>query len=137
MSAASKCVFAIVGILAAFACAPEVSSLGPLKIAAHWRPGGGDDRFRQTFEGERLIVDVESPSGIGGATFRPGRGVWPARLAFRFHLRGLEGFEARGAKEFRTSIAEKPLTEPPVVDVPHDVYEGADALAIGWVDFYR
>ena len=131
-----KRALAIVGLFAALGCAPEVVSLGPLKIAPHLRPGA-DDRFTQTFEGERLVVDVESPTGIGGATFRPGRGVWPARLAFRLHLRGLEGFEARGAKEFRTSIAEKPLTAPPIVDVPRDVYEGADALEIRWVDFYR
>ena len=70
-------------------------------------------------------------------TFRPGRGVWPARLSFRLHLKGLEGVEARGVKEFRTSVAEKPLAAPPIVDVPSDVYEGATELEIRWVDFYR
>ena len=128
---------AVVAVLAALlACSHASPSLGPLKIESHaWNVD--DDRFRQSFEGDRLVVDVESETGIGRATFRPGRGVWPARLAFRLHLRGLEGFEARGVKEFRTSVAEKPLAEPATIDVPRDVYEGGTSLEIRWVDFYR
>ena len=123
--------------LAAVGCSTgQRAWLGPLYIEQHSRDQKHEN-FKQTFEGDRLVVDVESPSGIGHATFRPGRGVWPARLSFRLHLKALEGFEARGTKEFRTFLREKPLTAPAVVDVPKDVYEGADSLDIRWVDFYR
>ena len=126
----------IAALSAVLACARPAPSLGPLYVESHSRDRKGE-RFTQAFDGDRLVVDVESELGIGRATFRPGRGVWPARLAFRMHLKGLEGFEARGAKKFETSVAEKPLSVPPVVEVPRDVYEGAAELEIRWVDFYR
>jgi len=130
-------VFVAIAAVFALGCsAGQRAWPGPLYVEQHSSDPQGES-FAQAFEGDRLIVDVESRTGIGHATFRPGRGVWPDRLSFRLHLRGLEGFEARGVKEFRTSVKEKPLLDPPVVDVPKDVYEGAESLDIRWVDFYR
>src|SRR5689334_21779547 len=56
--------------------------------SASANPAG--ERFEQSWDGARLVVDVHSPSGIGRATLKPKDGPWPLRLAFRFHTSALE-----------------------------------------------
>lgn len=99
-------------------------------------PGG--ERFEQSWDGARLVVDIHSPGGIGRATLRPREQGWPLRLAFRVHTSALEGFEARGAQNMRISLGREPLTEPAFIDLPHGVIAKDSAqLEIQWVDRYR
>ncbi len=95
------------------------------------------ERFEQSWDGARLIVDVHSPSGIGKAILRP-RGQWPLRLAFRMHVSALEGFEARAAQNMRISLGREPLSEPPLIDLPYGVVaKDSEQLEVQWVDHYR
>jgi len=49
-----------------------------------------DDRVLVRLDGERAIVTVTSPSGIGGATITREGERWPGSIVFRLRLRGLE-----------------------------------------------
>jgi hypothetical protein len=103
-------------------------------------PGSANtsDRFAQSWDGARLIVDIESPSGVGRATLRPANGPWPLRLAFRMHVSALEGFEVRGAQNMRISLGAEPLTEPALIDLPYGIYvKDTSQIDIQWVDHYR
>lgn len=96
------------------------------------------ERFEQSWDGARLVVDIHSPAGIGQATLRPREQGWPLRLAFRVHTSALEGFEARAAQNMRISLGREPLTEPAYIDLPHGVVAKDSAeLQIQWVDRYR
>jgi len=96
------------------------------------------ESFSQSWDGARLIVDIESPSGIGKATLKPGGQGWPLRLAFRMHVTALEGFEAHAAQNLRISLGSQPLTEPALIDLPYGIYtKESSQLEIQWVDHYR
>jgi len=96
------------------------------------------ERFEQSWDGARLIVDIHSPSGIGRATLRPREQGWPLRLAFRMHVGALEGFEAKSAQNLRISLGSAPLTEPALIDLPYGVVaKDSQQLEIQWVDRYR
>lgn len=96
------------------------------------------DRFTQTWEGVRLVVDVYSDAGIGRAVLKPRDQGWPLRLAIRLHLAALEGFEVRGAQNLRWSLGHEPLPEPPLIDLPAGVYtKESPEIEIQWVDQYR
>lgn len=49
-----------------------------------------DNVVTVTADGERLLVDVQSGSGIGSAGVRLAAGAMPPVVLMRFHLRGLE-----------------------------------------------
>lgn len=96
------------------------------------------ERFEQSWDGARLIVDIHSPSGIGRATLRPRAQGWPLRLAFRLHVSALEGFEAKSAQNMRISLGSEPLPEPALIDLPYGVVaKDSTQLDIQWVDHYR
>ncbi len=96
------------------------------------------ERFEQSWDGARLVIDIHSPNGIGRATLRPREQGWPLRLAFRIHTGALEGFEARAAQNMRISLGTEPLTEPAYIDLPHGVVaKDSTQLEIQWVDRYR
>lgn len=96
------------------------------------------ERFEQSWDGARLIVDVHSPAGIGKAILRPAGQGWPLRLAFRLHVSALEGFEARAAQNMRISLGREPLPEPALIDVPYGVVaKDSEQLEVQWVDHYR
>ena len=96
------------------------------------------DRFTQSWEGVRLVVDVHSDTGIGRAVLKPRDQGWPLRLAFRLHLGALEGFEVRGAQNLRWSLGHDPLTEPAMIDLPAGAYvKDSPEIEIQWVDHYR
>lgn len=96
------------------------------------------DRFTQSWEGARLVVDVYSDSGIGRAVLKPRDQGWPLRLAFRLHLSALEGFEVRGAQNMRWNLGHDPLTAPALIDLPAGIYtKESPEIEIQWVDHYR
>jgi hypothetical protein len=65
------------------AAAPDVSQF---QIATDKE----DNVVTATMDGERLLVDVQSASGIGSAGIRAADGQMPPAVLMRFHLRGLE-----------------------------------------------
>jgi hypothetical protein len=101
-------------------------------------PNPASDRFTQSWEGVRLMVDVYSDTGIGRAVLKPRDQGWPLRLAFRLHLAALEGFEVRAAQNLRWDLGHEPLTEPAVIDLPAGAYtKESPEIEIQWVDHYR
>jgi hypothetical protein len=54
-----------------------------------------EDRATVTTEGRSVVIDVSSPSGIGGAGVTIGPGPMPRQILIRFHLKGLEHLEFR------------------------------------------
>lgn len=96
------------------------------------------ERFEQSWDGARLVIDIHSPGGIGRATLRPRDQGWPLRLAFRVHVSALEGFEAKAAQNMRISLGSGPLTEAAYIDLPYGVVaKDSTQLEIQWVDHYR
>jgi hypothetical protein len=113
---------------------PVVEVLGIESRSAN--PAG--DRFTQSWEGARLVVDIYSDTGIGRAVVKPRDQGWPLRLAFRLHLSAVEGFEVRGAQNLRWSLGHDPLTEPAMIDLPAGAYtKESPEIEIQWVDHYR
>jgi hypothetical protein len=96
------------------------------------------ERFVQSWEGARLVVDVYSDSGIGHAVVKPRAQGWPLKLAFRLNLTAVEDFEIRGAQNLRWSLGHEPLTQPALIDVPYGAYQkDTPQIEIAWVDHYR
>lgn len=113
---------------------PVVEVLGIESRSAN--PAG--DRFTQSWEGVRVVVDIYSDSGIGRAVLKPRDQGWPLRLAFRLHLSALEGFEVRGAQNLRWSLGHEPLTQPALIDLPAGAYaKDTPEIEVQWVDHYR
>jgi hypothetical protein len=75
------------GVLAACAPPPEAVPATPEFQIATDKP---DDVVTATIDGERLLVDVQSASGISSAGVRAADGKMPPAVLMRFHLRGLE-----------------------------------------------
>ncbi len=96
------------------------------------------DRFTQSWDGVRLVIDIHSDAGFGRALLKPRDQGWPLRLAFRLHLSALEGFEVRAAQNLRWNLGHDPLTEPAFIDLPHGAYaKDSPEIEIQWVDRYR
>jgi hypothetical protein len=75
------------GVLAACAAPPAAGPATPeFQIATDKE----DNVVTATIDGERLLVDVQSASGIGSAGVRAADGELPPAALLRFHLRGLE-----------------------------------------------
>jgi hypothetical protein len=101
-------------------------------------PNPEADRFSQSWDGVRLVIDVHSDTGVGRAVLRPRDQGWPLRLAFRLHLPALEGFDVRSAQTLRFSLGREPLTEPAFIDLPPGAYtKDSPQIEIQWVDRYR
>ena len=96
------------------------------------------ERFVQSWEGARLVVDIYSGSGIGHAVVKPRDKGWPLKLAFRLNLAAVEDFEFRGAQNLRWSLGREPLPQPALIDIPHGAYQkDTPQIEIEWVDHYR
>lgn len=52
------------------------------------------DRAVVSLKGERAVIAIESPSGIGRAEFKPAGGKWPKTISLSIGLKDLEGFYA-------------------------------------------
>lgn len=51
------------------------------------------------FENGTSWIDIQSPTGIGSATFELESGTMPANMTLRFHLKGLEEFRLTSAQD--------------------------------------
>jgi hypothetical protein len=56
------------------------------------------DRIKVKIEGDSAMLDIFSPSGIGGATITLTQGQWPKTVVLRLRLRGLESFNVSNGK---------------------------------------
>ena len=75
------------GILTACAMSPAAAPAAPQFIVATDKP---DNVVETVVEDGRLLVDVQSASGIGSAAVRLISGQMPPHLLLSLHLRGLE-----------------------------------------------
>ena len=75
------------GVLAACAMPPAAAPAEPQFAVATDKP---DNVVETVVEDGRLLVDVQSASGIGSAGIRAADGEMPSTVLMRFHLRGLE-----------------------------------------------
>ena len=66
---------------------PESTAAATVTVA------NAQDQVTVFWEGERLIVDVESPGGIGQAAVELAGEPLPSSIVLRFHLAGLEHLE--------------------------------------------
>ena len=57
-----------------------------------------EDQVKIQAEGGKVIFSISSPSGIGSAAIRRGTGKWPAAVALRLRLRGLESLRITNGK---------------------------------------
>lgn len=73
------------------ACQPVLESNTVIDVTTQ-KP---DDIAVVTLEDSRALIEVTSPSGIGGLTAALSAGEWPEEVAVRLHLRGLESLEIR------------------------------------------
>ena len=64
-----------------------------------------DDAVRVSTEGGRVVFDITSGSGIGGATIGRAGQHWPDEVVLRVHLKGLESLRmAGGGAAVRVSV---------------------------------
>ncbi len=61
-------------------------------------PRRAGDALKASTQGEKTIVDVTSPTGIGGAVIERSDDRWSGSMTLRLHLSGLESFRARAGK---------------------------------------
>jgi len=103
------------------------------------------DRVQTAAEGDKVVLEVFSDSGIGQAEVaRPAAG-WPAALVIRLHLKGLEGFHVsngRATHKDRLNRDGDPRRDPKTgaIDMtvpPALLDQGVAKLTFDWIDFYR
>lgn len=59
------------------------------------------DKIESTADGNTVVIQVTSASGIGGAELAPAAGRWPERIVLRLmHFRLLEGVNAANGRVF-------------------------------------
>lgn len=136
-----------------------------LLLAAACRPVSGEPTFTVTltkaddqaevrWHDPNLVVDITSPSGIGGLGLAWQGSLRGEALLLRLHLSGLEGLQiTNGVQTASLSVANSPpysaSTEGDTQGVLVQREEGvftvtvpaawlqADRLDVQWVDFYR
>jgi hypothetical protein len=90
LSLAALALLAALGVLAGCTAVPG-QGLASVTVSVQKQA----DRATVTYEGPDAIIDITSPSGIGGASAAIGPGTMPAHILMRFHLKGLEHLEFR------------------------------------------
>jgi hypothetical protein len=85
---------------ASISAACQVTEARPYVVAASTQKDG--DAVIPTAQGERLILDITSPSGIGAARATILSAAQPEAIELRLHLQGLE--------EFRFAYGEQVIT---------------------------
>jgi hypothetical protein len=72
---------------------------GPFRVTTR-KP---DDRVMVSGQGERVVLTVTSPSGIGGSKVANEGERWPGKIILRLRLRGLERLQVGNGKELLTA----------------------------------
>lgn len=97
--------FAALGIVASIelaACAVSTQSPAALKAT----PTQGNPQIVFSITSSTAIIDIMSPTGIGGAAIEKTGGQWPLKVAMRFHLKGLEDLKfTYGARTMAVSVS--------------------------------
>jgi hypothetical protein len=75
-----------------------------------------DDRVALRHENRVVLVDVQSPAGIGSAIFELESGVMPGEIIIRLHLQGLEQFRLTSAQD-SLSASVSSREEPDITEV--------------------
>jgi hypothetical protein len=112
----------------------------PVDIEVHLEgPRADTDRIVAARDGDLLVIDVFSGTGIGRARIEKPPGGWPPRARFRLHLRALEGFTVTGAHRFEIGGLLSASQGAPIdVDLPAGVATASvSELSVQWVDRYR
>jgi hypothetical protein len=58
-----------------------------------------DDQVSIQHQNETTLIDIQSPTGIGTASFELESGVMPGAVVLHLHLQGLEGFRLTSAEQ--------------------------------------
>ncbi len=78
-------------VLSTAACASSSAA----NVGAVYRavPLKGDPRITFSTTEDTLLIDITSPTGIGGAAIEKTSGQWPGTIVMRLRVKGLEQFE--------------------------------------------
>jgi hypothetical protein len=153
----------VVILLSLIACAPAATSID--RVAYKATPLKGDPVVTFSTSNEMLLIDITSPTGIGGAAIEKSGGQWPPKIIMRLHVKALESFKfsygnttidvsvsSHGANAvFEGSTANGALQpgDPEWITVtPGAGYfdlevpaaflqSGENKFTIEWIDFYR
>lgn len=100
---AGPMLFAALGIaIELAACAVSIQSPTALKAV----PTKGDPQIVFSITSSTAIIDIVSPTGIGGAAIEKTGGQWPPKVLMRFHLNGLEDLKfTYGDKTMAVSVS--------------------------------
>jgi hypothetical protein len=64
-----------------------------------------DDQVDVQYENGIALIDIQSPAGIGSATFELESGIMPGEMILQLHLKGLEQFQLTSSQEsIRASV---------------------------------
>jgi hypothetical protein len=123
-----------------------------------------DDRVDIQYEDGTSLIDIQSPTGIGDATFELESGTMPENMILRLHLKGLEGFRlmsgqdqisasaSGGENQTLNSAGQESPLQPghPLwveiqpgeghfeVTVPRQfIQDAGTTFEVEWIDFYR
>jgi hypothetical protein len=132
-----------------------------------YTPLKGDPQIVFTTSDELLLIDVTSPTGIGGATIEKTSGQWPPKVVMRLRLKGLEDFKftyGTTTVEINVSSTAQAVHETLIragqtsalsagdahwmnvtthagyfdIEAPADFFKsGESKFTIEWIDFYR
>lgn len=150
-------------LLSLVACAPATTSIDRATYKAV--PLKGDPVITFSTTNDMLLIDITSPTGIGGATIEKTSGQWPPKIVLRLRVKGLESFKFRYAdatidvsvsSQGNNAVREEssvtgPLQagDPEWIEVtrgegyfdlqapPAFLQSGESKFTIEWIDFYR
>jgi hypothetical protein len=152
-----------IALLSVTACAPAPTTIDRATYKAV--PLKGDPIVTFNATSEMLLIDITSPTGIGGATIEKLSGQWPPKVVMRLHVKGLESFTFRYAATIingsvsshgDNAVREESSTSGTlqsgdpnwIVVTPGEGYfdleappaflqSGENRFTIAWIDFYR
>lgn len=82
-------------LLSSAACAPSSAANDRATYTAV--PLKGDPTITFSTTNDQLLIDITSPTGIGGTTIEKTGGQWPPKIVMRLRVKGLESFTFRYA----------------------------------------
>ena len=82
-------------LLSLVACAPASTAIDRATYKAV--PLKGDPVITFSTTNDMLLIDITSPTGIGGATIEKNSRQWPPQIVMRLRVKGLENFKFRYA----------------------------------------
>jgi hypothetical protein len=82
-------------VLGLAACAPSSTSIDRASYKAV--PLKGDPVITFSTTNDMLLIDITSPTGIGGAAIEKTSGQWPGKIIMHLQVTGLERFKFRYA----------------------------------------